>query len=108
MNYYDPFKNMNKAEKIILTFIIISVFVVVLAFIVGQIGDFVSANGYNIIDGIHIHKTLFGYLAILGGVYIWYDRKEWDWLSLGLILIGTIIVLYDVLVWSMPWPITLV
>jgi hypothetical protein len=92
----------------------ILVYIVVLGITgaVDLIGGAATANGWNIIDGLHIHKSFFGLLAIIAGLYIFEKSitlerdKKYLWFALSLALIGVIIVSFDYAVFGVILPIT--
>ena len=96
-----------KWEKVALILLGISLLIIITVIVTGTIGNFVSGEGWNIFDGVHIHKVLIAWLIIGAGLGLIYERKELDWVSIALIIIGSVIWLYDIVIWVMPWGITL-
>ena len=77
------------------------------------IGGLVSAAGWNLVDGIHVHKSFFGYLALVAGLYLFitYDctkERYLMWAGLFLVLVGAIIVSFDYAMFGVVLPIDLV
>lgn len=77
------------------------------------LGGAVSAAGWNVVDGIHIHKSFFGLLAMIAGLYMFVtwdcSKDRWiSWLGLFIMTVGVIIVSFDYAVWGVTLPITLV
>lgn len=116
---------MEHVDKIVMTIVgclgLGLLFIIIVLGLCGAIdlvGGFVSAKGWNVFTfgaySIHIHKTLFGYLAIIAGSYLLYayDCKynglEWKFGSLFLVIAGALIISYDLFVFGVWIPAELV
>lgn len=93
----------------------IALFTLIISLLAGidWLGAWVSAQGFNVIQGIHIHKTAFGLIMVIGSVFSisQYDcnsRKDYLWLSLLVLIVGVLIIAYDWLLYGVWLPVELV
>lgn len=93
--------------SVVVAFVLIVLTIGITA-VVSAISDFISTEGSNVVDGVHIHKVLIAWILIGAAAYLRYEREAFDWTSIMLLLIGAIIYAYDILLWNMYLPITLV
>lgn len=99
-----------------IVFVFFLALIVATSYVVNALSIFVSSEGLNVFYltigattyGVHVHKVAVSWLLIGYAVYRRYDKGKWDYISVSLLIVASIIYLYDIWNWQMYLPVTLV